>query len=194
MKSLLSFAAVWVVVLAGGSVAQAQHFHGHAHYHRGHIHYHGHYHYPNSYAYPSYFDGSPAIYGSSWYTPTITYPAPVVNPAVIIPASATSFKSNALPPYSGPGVTLRLPAEYPDPVIVRIDKRDIELKPGTEVTLKEKPVYVVEFDRGGDYGAARHDLTEGLYTMTVGNKGWHVMLAPSNGGLPRNTLPGEPKK
>lgn len=188
MKSLLSFAAVGLVLLAGGSVAQAQHFHGHTHYHRGHIHYHGHWHYP------SYFSGSPAIYGSSWSTPTIIYPTPLVNPTVIIPASATSLKPNALPPYTGPGVTLRLPAEFPGPVNVRIDNRDIELKPGTEVTLKEKPVYLVEFDRGGDFGAARHELTEGLYTMTVGNKGWQVVLTPSNGGLPRNTLPGEPKK
>jgi hypothetical protein len=195
MKSLLSFAAAGLAVLAGGGAVQAQHFHGHAHYHRGHYHLHGHWHYP-SYSYPSYYSysGYP-VYGSSWYTPAGSYPSAWVNPTVVVQASATSLKPNALPPYTGPGITLRLPAEFPRSVSVRIDNQDIELKPGTEVTLKDKASYIIEFDRGGDFGVARHELTEGVYKMTVGNRGWQVSNpAPGNDGLRPNTLPGEPKK
>jgi hypothetical protein len=178
MNSFLGFMA-GAVVLAGGSMAQAQHFHGHAHYHRGHIHLHGHYHYP-SYSQPSYYTTAPAV------SPTV----------IVVQASAATLKPNALPSYTGSGVTLRLPAEFPDPVFVRIDKRDIELKPGTEITLKDKSSYFVDFDRGGDFGPARNELlSEGKYKMAVGHKGWLVLPdAPVPAELRRNKLPGEPKK
>lgn len=181
MKSLLSFfAAVGAIVLTGGSAAQAQHFHGHAHYHRGHIDLHGHWHYP-SYTQPGYY-----------YAPTPV----VVSPPAIIQASAAPLKPNPLPAYAGPGVTLRMPAEFPDAVYVRIGNRDIELKPGTEITLKEKSTYSLDFDRGGDFGPARNELlTEGKYKMAVGDKGWFVMPdGPAPVELPRNKLPGESKK
>jgi hypothetical protein len=206
MFRLLSFAAAGLVVAAGAGEARAQYFHGHVHYHNGHYHLHGHWHYP------SYYPAYPANYGSTWYQPaygypsvvvsppTISYPNPVADPGVIVPAntpaSAPALKPNplpqpnALPPYAGPGVTLRLPAEFPNPVHVRIGNRDVELKPGTEVTLKDRASYVVEFDRGGDFGAARHELSEGVYKMTVGNTGWEVLLDTTPGkGLRLNPLP-----
>jgi hypothetical protein len=200
MKSLLGFAAAGLAVLAGGSVAQAQYFHGHVHYHRGHYHLHGHWHYP------SYYSVSPVIYGSPWYTPAYSYPPvvsstptviyqpPVVNPTGVVSASAASLKPNALPPYTGPGVTLRLPAELTVPFYLQVDRRDVELKPGTEVTLKDKASYVVEFDRGGDFGAARQELTEGRYKLGVGAKGWYLVPDPVNNDLRQNKLPGEPKQ
>ena len=190
MNTIYCFVAAGLAVLVSGAAAQAQHFHGHAHYHRGHYHLHGHWHYPSYYSYSGY----PYIYGSVWSSPTYYYPSVatsrIVQPApTIIPAAgdttSTSLRPNSLPAYTGPGVTLRLPAEFRDPVFVRIDKRDIELKPGTEVTLKDRATYVVEFDRGRGFGAARHELTEGSYKMTVSTKA---------NDLRRNTLPGEPKK
>jgi len=179
----------------------AQYFHGHAHYHRGHYHLHGHFHYPSYYPYSA----SPGISGSYGYTPTYTYPSvvtsvpavvyqtPVINSIAVVPASATSLRPNPLPPYAGPGVTLRLPAEYPNSIYVRIDKRDVELKPGTQITFKDKPTYFIEFDRGGDFGAAQDELMEGSYRMMVGPKGW-FMVPDTDGNLRRNVLPGEPKK
>lgn len=192
MKTLLGFAAAGLVVLAGGSPVPAQYFHGHVHYHHGHIDYHGHWHYPgySGYAYP-YASGS---YSDPRYYPSVaTYP--VVQPATtVVPVAgvttATSLKPNALPPYAGPGVTLRLPAEFPNPVYVTADKREVELKPGIEVVLKDKASCVVEFDRGGDFGAARQELTEGAYKLVVGEKGWQVAPdAPATGGLRPNPLP-----
>lgn len=85
------------------------------------------------------------------YRPTLSYPVysypPVVTAAGVQPAVAvsptvipatgvtttTSLKPNAIPPYTGPGVTLRLPADYPGAVYVQVDKREVEIKPGTEV-------------------------------------------------------------
>lgn len=53
----------------------------------------------------------------------------------------------------------------------------------------------MEFDRGGEFGADRQELTEGSYKLVVGEKGWQVAPdAPANGGLRRNPLPDEPKK
>jgi hypothetical protein len=88
-------------------------------------------------------------------------------------------------------VTLRLPAESLGSVFVRVDGRDIELKPGTEVTLKARSSYVVEFDRGGDFGPGRHELTEGVYKMIVGGRGWRIVpdAPPGKGDLRPNPLP-----
>lgn len=182
--------------LLGGTAAQAQHFHGHAHYHHGHIDYHGHWHAPSYYgSYGNGFTSYPSYY---------SYPSLVTNPVVtpattIVPVSgvttATSFRPNALPPYTGPGMTLRLPAEFPGPVYVQIDKREVEIKPGTEVVLKNKPSYLVEFDMGGDFGPSSNTIPEGAYRFAVGEKGWYMVPdAPANGGLRKNALPGESKK
>lgn len=213
MKVLLSFAAAGLAVVAAGSVVQAQHRHG-GHVHGGHVHggyyggghvhggfygghvhggyYGGHLHGGHIHILPSagyyYGSGYPYSYGSSYY-PSVTTIVPVTS------GPSTSLKPNPLPTYTGPGVTLRLPADFRGSVYVQVDKREVELKPGSEVVLKDKASYVVEFDRGGDFGAARHELTEGVYKLVVGEKGWQVVPdAAANGGLRRNTLPDEPKK
>ena len=155
--------------------------------------------------YGSYGVGYPYTYGSSLSYPTYSYPpvvaAPVVTapPAAVVPAAgvttSTSLKPNAIPPYAGPGVTLRLPAEYPGSVYVQVDKREVEIKPGTEVVLKDKYSYRVEFDRGGEFGTSSDDITEGVYKFKAADKGW--FLVPDDvatGGVRRNALPGEPKK
>lgn len=203
MRILFNFTAAVLAVLAGGSLAQAQHFHGHAHYHHGHIDYHGHWHYPSYSGYGSYGYAYPYTYGSysypSYYYPsvvtsTVVQPVPAVVPAAGVTTS-TSLKPNVLPPYTGPGVTLRLPAEFPGSVYVQIDKRDVELKPGTEVVLKDKASYLVEFDRGGDFGTSSGAISEGAYKFAVGEKGWYMVPdASATGGPRRNTLPGELKK
>lgn len=215
MKVLLSFAAAaCLAVVAAGSTAQAQHRHsghvhgGHVHggyYGGGHVHggyYGGHVHGGHVHILPStgyyYGSGYPYSYGSSSYYPSVVASPVVPSVTTVVPVSegtSTSLKPNPLPAYTGPGVTLRLPAEFRSPVYVQVDKREVELKPGTEVVLKYKASYVLEFDRGGDFGAVRQELTEGVYKLVVGEKGWHVAPdAPANGGLRRNPLPDEPKK
>lgn len=225
MKTLLSFAAAALAVLIGGAAAQAQHGHGHggfghghggfghgySHGHGlghghlfGHGHVHGHVHgLVSGNYYGSAWVGYPYSYGSSLSYPAYSYPS-VVTTAVqptttIVPlagvTTSTSLKPNALSAYTGPGVTLRLPAEFPGSVYVQIDKRDVELKPGTEVVLKDKASYLVEFDRGGDFGTSSGAISEGAYKFAVGEKGWYMVPdASATGGPRRNTLPGESKK
>ncbi len=234
MKIFLSFVATGLVVLAGGTLVQAQHGHGHGHGHgghgfgghghgfgygghghglvySGHGHIHGHVHghghgLPIGGYYGSYAGGYPYAYRSSLSYPVYTYPSIVAAPVVrsvteVAPApvagvtTVTSLKPNAIPPYTGPGVTLRHPAEFPGSVYVQVDKREVEIKPGTEVALKDKPSYLVEFDRGGEFGTSSSDVTEGVYKFKVADKGW--FLVPDDaaaGGVRRNALPGEPKK
>lgn len=242
MKRLFTLASAAAAVLAGGTVAQAQHGHAHGHVsghggvshsgyshggyghggygHAGYVHggygYYGHVHghihalplggyygmgtpyaYQSGASYPAY--PYPPVVSAPVVTAPLVQPAVVVSPPVVTPAeavtSSTSLKSNVIPPYTGLGVTLRLPAEYPGPVYVHVDRREVEIKPGTEVVLKDKPAYRVEFDRGGEFGTSSSDITEGIYRFKVADKGW--FLVPDDaaaGGVRRNALPGEPKK
>lgn len=190
-----------------GAYAHGGYAHG-SHVHGGHFH--GHIHaLPLGGYYGAYGVGSPYAYRPTLAYPAYSYPsvvaAPVAPPAVAVSppvvtpvdgvTTSTSLKPNALPPYTGPGVTLRLPADYPGPVYVQVDKREVEIKPGTEVVLKDKPSYRVEFDRGGEFGTSSDDITEGVYKFKAADKGW--FLVPDDaaaGGVRRNALPGEPKK
>ena len=167
------------------------------------VHHYGHaYGLPYGGYYPTYGLGLPYPYPSSWSGPSYSYPsvvvAPVVRPAAVVPAAgvttSTALRPNAIPAYTGPGVTLRLPAEYPGSVYVQVDKREVEIKPGTEVVLKDKPSYLVEFDRGGEFGTSSSDVTEGVYIFKVADKGWFLVPDAAAGGARRNALPGEPKK
>lgn len=221
MKVHLSAVVAAAVVLAGGSPARAQHGHGGGHGFGGHGfggHGYGHgfggHDYGHGFGHVGFYGhghlygwyGYPGAYGYYGYYPTYSYPAIVSSPPLVSstltapapPPVATALKANDLPAYAGPGVTLRLPAEYPEPVYVLADRREIELKPGAEVVLKDKGSYRVEFDRGGFFGTARLDLPEGAYKMVVGEKGWQLVPdAPAAGEPRRNTLPGpraaEPK-
>ncbi|MBN9519012.1 hypothetical protein J0H58_10925 [bacterium] len=199
MYRLSGYAAAALAVLAGGATAQAQYFHGHLHYHNGHYHLHGHWHYPNYYPYPA----APVVVGPRLYAPVVrpavvvlppSAPAPagvVVAPAVGAPAlRANPLPAPALVPASGgPGLTLRLPAEYPNPVHVRVEKRDYELRPGTEVTVRDRASYLVEFDQGGAFGPFSAEYVEGVYRFVVGARGWR--LEPD---APRpNALPAPPR-
>lgn len=190
-----------------GGYGYGGHIHGgHTH---GHIHalplggYFGYYGAGSPYAYQPAVSYPAYPYPSVVSTPVVTaplvQPAVAVSPPVVTPAEAvttsTSLKPNAIPPYTGPGVTLRLPAEYPGSVYVQVDRREVEVKPGTEVVLKDKPAYRVEFDRGGEFGTSSSDITEGVYKFKVADKGW--FLVPDDaaaGGVRRNALPGDPKK
>jgi hypothetical protein len=224
MKSLRVCVAAATAVLAGRTAAQAQHgpgghggyghgsHGGYGHGYGGHLYVHGHGHLhglPYGGYYGSSGAGYPYTYGSPWSYPTFSYPtvvaAPVVQPAVaaapaaVVPAAgvttSTSLRPNAIPPYTGPGVTFRLPAKYPGPVYVQVDKREVEVKPGTEVVFKDKFSYLVEFDRGGEFGTSSSDVTEGVYVFKAADMGWYLVPdEPAAGPVRRNALPGEPKK
>ena len=200
MSRFLTRATAAAAVLAGGATAQAQYFHGHAHYHNGHYHLHGHWHYlaPNYLGFgpPGYF--APAIRPTVIVAPPAfaavaptAFPAvaPPAFPAVAPPAAPPALRPNPLPAPApaagGPGLTLRLPAEYPNPVHVRIEQRDYELRPGAEVTVKARANYLVEFDQGGAFGPFSAEYVEGVYRFAAGARGWRLEPdAPRRNDLP----------
>jgi hypothetical protein len=194
MYRLLGIAAAGLILLGNGARAQAQHHHVHFHHDHIHLHNHGHY-FGHYYSYPGYtVVGGTTAYGTPL---VVTSPSVVVYQSPgstgILPAGATSLRSNPLPPYTGPGVSLRLPAEFTGSVYVRIDKRDIELRPGMEVQLRDKGSYLVEFDQGGGFGAYSGAVGEGSYRFAVGSRGWQLLPdAPADGPRP-NLLPTQPK-
>lgn len=231
MRFMLTAATAGALLLAGGSIAQAQHGHGgfghggfghggfghggfghggfghggFGHGGFGHGHGFGHidfYGYGHYHGYPSY--GYYGYYPSYTY-PSYAYPSVVVTRPVVVgsspvvvgsttvePVTSSIIRPNPASTYSGPGVTIRLPADLPGPVYLNVDGREVEVRPGAGVVLKDKGSFQVEYDRGGDFGTAKAELSEGAYRLVVGDKGWQVVPdapAPAAATPRRNALP-----
>jgi hypothetical protein len=178
-------------------------FGGHGHHHHHHHGWHGHYYWPR----PVYYYPPPPV-----YVP-VAQPVPVAVPAVstygaapvataapqtaaaATPAPSLSAQSNSLPAYNGRGISIRNPAETGTPVTFVVDsRREAELSPGESHSLAEKSSYVVEFDRGGQFGTARHVVNEGSYEFVATEQGWDLRrmdTLPTGAGatVRRNTLP-----
>lgn len=184
MSRLFTCATAAAAVLAGGATAQAQYFHGHAHYHNGHYHLHGHWHYPA----PLYPAAGVSGYFAPSLRPAVIAAAPVA-PPVVAPAASLALRPNPLPAPAPAaavaGLTLRLPAEYPNPVHVRVERRDYELRPGTEVSVPARASYLVEFDQGGAFGPFSAEYVAGVYRFAAGPRGWRLEPdAPRRNDLP----------
>ena len=108
-----------------------------------------------------------------------------------------SLKPNALPPYTGPGVAIVLPAATGGNLTYVLDGTTVqEIKAGNRHSVRSKHKYIIEFDRGGNFGTAKYELKEGVYEFVVGEKGWDIVLtkedpnaAPTASLIKRNSLP-----
>jgi len=142
-------------------------------------------------------------YGASSYAPSTqgaaaapTLPTSSTNSAATTTKPAAT-PTNTLPEYRGRGVTLRNPASTGTSVAFLLDGRtEMELAPGEVSPLREKGTYLVEFDRGADFGTARRELAEGAYEFTATAEGWDLRRMPTPGNAPaveplvrRNVLP-----
>ena len=113
---------------------------------------------------------------------------------------SSSMKPNALPPYGGPGVAIVLPAATGGSLTYVLDGATVqEIKAGNRHSVRSKPKFIIEFDRGGNFGTAKYELKEGVYEFIVGEKGWDVVLtkedptaAPTPTQIKRNSLPSAP--
>jgi hypothetical protein len=124
--------------------------------------------------YPPYGYGSPYRYGSR----------PYYGQSIVIDrgysAPATRYVERTPAPYSGPGVTIRNPAASAVTLSYVIDSRQAyEIAAGQTEQLTAKGSYLVEFDRGGDFGRARYTITEGLYDFTPTDHGWELYRQPA---------------
>jgi hypothetical protein len=123
--------------------------------------------YPYGYGY-----GSPYPYGRSYYGSSV-----VIGRSHSAPA--TRYVETAPAPYTGPGVTIRNPAESGAQLSYTIDSRHgYEIATGQTQHLATKPSYLVEFDRGGSFGRARYTISEGLYDFTPTDHGWELYRQP----------------
>lgn len=53
-----------------------------------------------------------------------------------------------------------------------------DLKPGFRQHLPGTQSWLIEFDRGGNFGRAKYSLAEGIYDFKVGDKGWDMVTRP----------------
>ena len=212
-KMLLPVLALALLAsLAGTAQAQRMSFSigggGGGHYgHHGHHHHH---HHP-SWSFGFYSPPPPRV--------TYVYPAPVVReqvyvypqqtvlqqPVTVAPAPAPTSnwtsrpepKANALPASQAKNswVIIRNPAASGGPVAFLIDEEtDVRLEEGQSRSLSGGP-RTVEFDRGGDFGAAKKTLSEGTYEFVVTDRGWdlvnkkEVERTATKPGAVKNALP-----
>lgn len=215
-KLLLSLVAGLYATNAGVDTCQAQwsfNF-GYSEGHRGHHHHHHHPHwyggYGASWYYRPYVDyvyvaPPPTVYLtpvvplqpslSSIQTPSPT-PAASASTSTTTTGASPVVRSNALPAYSGTGVTIRNPKASGGMVGFIVDERmQMDLTPGESAPLKDKASYTVTFDRGGDFGTTHRVLGEGTYEFVATDKGWELRRESIDSATPnlptvrRNELP-----
>lgn len=220
MHRVVVSAFVLAASIAGGfsSVARADQFslsigggHGH-HRHHGHHHHYHHRHYGPSWGF-SYWSPPPPRYVYVAPAPVIQeriyVQPPVVQQPVIIqqpaasyssaPANVTSAPSLPSPPTrtasSGQPVVIRNTNGKNVPVAFLVDDRSEELRDGQARSFSGSS-HIIEFDRGGDLGTARYELTSGVYAFTVTDRGWELVRETSSGArtadrpaLKKNDLP-----
>jgi hypothetical protein len=128
--------------------------------------------YPHGYGsgYRNYYGARPnyeaAVYRDNTYrAPVVRYVRPAPEP----------------PPYAGPGVTIRNPAATGVQLSYTLDARyPYDIEAGQTQQLTRKGSYLVEFDRGGEFGRARYTITEGLYDFTLTDHGWELYRQPDH--------------
>jgi hypothetical protein len=144
---------------------------------------------------------------------------PVVQERVIIQQQATPVTTTIQnPPANVAASSPRLPspptrqAVASSPVVIRntagrgasvsflLDDRSEELRDGQSRAFTGS-THVIEFDRGGDLGTARYELTTGVYAFTVTEQGWELVRdahepptrTADRPAVKRNELPAAPK-
>ena len=136
----------------------------------------------------------PALSAVPTQTPTL---AASTSALAITTAASPIVRSNALPAYSGTGVTIRNPQGSGGKVAFVVDERtETDLAPGESAPLKDKASYAVTFDRGGDFGTTHRVLGEGMYEFVATEKGWELrresieaVATPNLPTVRRNDLP-----
>lgn len=94
--------------------------------------------------------------------------------------SSPNVASNSLPApptrtaSTGSPVVIRNSSNKGVPVAFLVDEKSEELRDGQTRTYSGSS-HVVEYDRGGNLGTARYELTGGLYSFVVGNNGWELL-------------------
>jgi hypothetical protein len=203
MKALHAPILLALAMLAlSAAPAAAQRLHidiGGGHYGHGyHHHHHGHFWGPSFYY--GYYAPPPVTY--LYPAPVrreITYVVPQANTASAAASGLARIEArpNALPPQTGT-VLIENPADSGSVVGFVVDeKTEVSLQPGESRVLSNSSSYLVEFDRGGNFGIARRTLGQGKFEFVATNSGWDLVSrrtasaqqAAARPSVQRNELP-----
>jgi hypothetical protein len=131
-------------------------------------------------------------WGPGYYDPPVVIERQVVQPQVrYVPVQPQTT-------YEGQGVAIRNPAKNDVALSYTIDSQEEhEIAPGETQRLKSKRTYVIDFDRGGEFGHACYSIYEGWYQFTLTDRGWELfrqqgpMPADETTKVKPNPLPGQ---
>ena len=154
------------------------HGHHHHHHHGWHFDYHDCWHRP--YYYPRY------VY---------VEPAPVIRERVYV--ERAPVVSRVEPPLADTLITVQNGAGKNVAVTFLMDAQDVALRDGEVRSFSGRNNRVVEFDRGGDFGSARYDLSPGDYEFVITDRGWDLQRrtaattasTAAKPGVRKNALP-----
>jgi hypothetical protein len=78
------------------------------------------------------------------------------------------------PPLANTLITVQNASSKNVAVTFLMDAQDISLRDGEVRSFNGRASRVVEFDRGGDFGSARYDLSPGDYEFVITDRGWDL--------------------
>lgn len=106
------------------------------------------------------------------------------NPAEVAGLPVAVFGAEPVPaggPVTAGQIILGNRAE--ETINYNLNQQPFQMQKGYEQTLPTGTTWVVEFDRGGNFGMARYQLSEGTYYFTATEKGWELFRMKFNAAL-----------
>jgi hypothetical protein len=108
--------------------------------------------------------------------------APMYPPQSAPQAMARPAASPAAPPVAAGQPARPVPAgevvlsnPEPDTILYSLNSAPFDLYSGYVQKLTTRDSWVVEFDRGGNFGTARYTLTRGNYRFSATDRGWDLV-------------------
>ena len=104
--------------------------------------------------------------------PVTIAPNPIDPQRMPVPIKGAVHAAEAAAPFSEGQIMLSNP--LPDAVNYSLNQQPFSMASNFEQTLPPGTTWVVEFDRGGDFGVARYTLSEGFYVFASTDRGWDL--------------------
>jgi hypothetical protein len=80
--------------------------------------------------------------------------------------------------FSGNPIRIVNPASSRTTLSYTLNGVAYKIQPGESQDLREDRAWVIEFNRGGDFGQARYGLQTGMYSFSVTDHGWELYRGP----------------
>lgn len=87
------------------------------------------------------------------------------------------------------GVLLRNPESNGASISYLLDGHSYTMEPGYSQRLERS--YLIEFDRGGDYGTARYTIADGTFEFTITDRGWDLRKKTYEITIDNRNFPGD---